>query len=242
MTDRHDPSSVAVAFVRTLRQAGLIVPVDASVRFVEALDVLDPGNPDDVYWAGRATLVRRTEDLGTYDLVFAGYFGGRPVLVDRAAPPQPVTLAVDDPEADVSESDEVAVGGPTLQVRFSRIETLRRADFAELDGDELAEAWSLIDRLRLVGAPRPSRRPSPRRAHGGDPISDAPSGTPSAPAASRSGGRTRSPASASDASCCCSTSPGRWRRTHAPCSGSPTPQCRPGVGSRPSPSARASPG
>ncbi len=179
----RDPATVAVAFVRTLRQAGLTVPVDASVRFVEALDVLDPGDPDQVYWAGRATLVRRREDQSLYELVFAGFFGGEPIEISRPAPPQTVALAVDDPDAHAPGPDEVDPG-PALHVRFSRTETLRQADFARMDEAELAEAWLLIDRLRLVGAPRPSRRaersprgrPDLRRTvrnairHGGEPI------------------------------------------------------------------------
>ncbi|MGK2929313.1 MAG: vWA domain-containing protein [Acidimicrobiales bacterium] len=179
----RDPATVAVAFVRTLRQAGLTVPVDASVRFVEALDVLDPGDPDQVYWAGRATLVRRREDQSLYELVFAGFFGGEPIEISRPTPPQTVALAVDDPDAETPGPDEVDPG-PALQVRFSRTETLRQADFARMDEAELAEAWLLIDRLRLVGAPRPSRRaersprgrPDLRRTvrnairHGGEPI------------------------------------------------------------------------
>ena len=152
------PTASAVAFARTLRQAGLVVPVDASARFVEALDVLDPGRPDDVYWAGRATLVQRRQDRHLYDVVFAGFFGGVPVEIDRPARPRRVALAVDDPEAGADGGDEDAVTGPAVQVRFSRRETLRRADFATLDEEELAEAWALIHRLRPLGSPRPSRR------------------------------------------------------------------------------------
>lgn len=154
----RDPAAVAVAFVRTLRQAGLTVPVDASVRFVQALDALDPGVADDVYWAGRATLVHRKEDRGLYDLVFAGFFGGTPIEVSRPAPPRTVALEVDDPDVETADGDDGGEPSPAIQVRFSPTETLRRADFAAMDAAELAEAWMLIDRLRLVGAPRPSRR------------------------------------------------------------------------------------
>lgn len=89
----------AVAFVRLLRQAGLDVPVDATARFVEALGVVDLARPDDVYWSARATLVRRADDVRAFDLVFAGYFGGSPIEVERAPEPETVTLAVDDPDA-----------------------------------------------------------------------------------------------------------------------------------------------
>ena len=164
----RDPVAAAVAFVRLLRRAGLVVPVDSSVRFTEALDVLDPAVPDDVYWAGRTTLVRRAEDVATYDLVFTAFFGDRALVRREPGPPRRVTLAVDDPDrGETADDGDDHEPGDRLHVRFSRTETLRHADFAALDDDELAEAWALIDRLRLVGAPRPSRRPLPsRRDHG----------------------------------------------------------------------------
>lgn len=161
-----DPVGSAVAFVRMLRQAGLVVPVDSSVRYVEALAAVDPAVPDDVYWAGRTTLVRRREDIATYDVVFLAFYGRRALVLREPPPPRAVTLAVDDPETEAGD-DEGDPTGETLQVRFSRTETLRHADFAELDADERAEAWALIDRLRLVGAERRSRRELPStRSHG----------------------------------------------------------------------------
>jgi uncharacterized protein len=153
----RDPATVAVAFVRTLRQAGLTVPVDATVRLVEALDVVDVARPGYVYWAARATLAPDPEDVALFDVLFAGFFGA-PVEVSGPDDPQPERAALDDPE-DGQEAAET--GGPVVPVRFSRVEVLRRADLADLDDEELAEAWALISRLRPVGAPRPSRRPEP---------------------------------------------------------------------------------
>ena len=163
----RDPVAAAVAFVRMLRQAGLVVPVDSTARYVEALGVVDPAAADDVYWAGRSTLIRRVEDHQTYDLVFAAFFGGRLIVVDEPAVPEPLVLAIDDPDADAD--GDGGTDGDVLQVRFSPTETLRRADFAALDAAELAEAWRLIDRLRLTGAPRSSRRGQPARRDRGRP-------------------------------------------------------------------------
>lgn len=157
-----------MAFVRTLRRAGIEVPIDAAVRFLAALDVLDLAVAEDVYWAARTTLLHRPEDVALFDVVFAGFFGGRPIEVSRPAPLQSVTLAVDDPDG-IDGGDDVADGSPAIQVRFSRTETLRHADLGALDDDELAEAWRLMDHLRLVGAPRTSRRPTPSRRDRGRP-------------------------------------------------------------------------
>jgi uncharacterized protein len=166
---RRDPATAAVAFVRALRQAGLVVPVDATVRFVDALGCVDLGIGDDVYWAGRATLVRRAEDVEVYDQLFAGWFGGVPLPAPRTPEPRSITLAVDDPDTELEGGDDVADPNPSVQVRFSRVETLRHKDFAAYDDDELAEAWALMDRLALIGAPRRSRRPVPSRRTRGRP-------------------------------------------------------------------------
>jgi uncharacterized protein with von Willebrand factor type A (vWA) domain len=157
----RDPATAAVAFVRALRQAGLVVPIDASVTFAAALDHVDLGSGEQVYWAGRATLVRRAEDVATYDHLFAAFFGGVPLPRVQQPVLQQVTLAVDDPDADMDPGRDVADANPTVQVRFSRVETLRHKDFAAYDDDELAEAWALMDRLALVGSPRGSRRAVP---------------------------------------------------------------------------------
>ena len=61
---------MAVAFARVLRGAGLAVPVSSVVSFAEALGVVGLDRRDDVYWAARATLVRRPEDHELFDRAF----------------------------------------------------------------------------------------------------------------------------------------------------------------------------
>ena len=50
---------MAVAFGRVLRGAGLPVPLDSIVTFVQCLDAVGITDRNRVYWAGRSTLVRR---------------------------------------------------------------------------------------------------------------------------------------------------------------------------------------
>src|SRR5262249_13168650 len=79
---RRAPSDVAtpedglVAFVGDLRRAGLTVPIGCTVRLVEAVARLGAEGARSVYWAGRATLVPRPEDIATYDRVFAARWRG----------------------------------------------------------------------------------------------------------------------------------------------------------------------
>ena len=115
----------AVAFVRVLRSAGLDVPLGSTLVYVNALAELDVTSRSQVYWAGRATLVRRPEDVAVYDRVFARFWQGvtpassgagrtlRSTLVDRG----PVDDAADrngerDDEDDRAPADPRRAGQP----------------------------------------------------------------------------------------------------------------------------------
>jgi uncharacterized protein with von Willebrand factor type A (vWA) domain len=159
-----EPDRVVVAFARALRAADLDVPVGATVAFAEALGVVDATRRDDVYWAGRATLLRRPEDAPTYDHVFARCFDGVIDLIPAVeAQPQMIQLAVDDGSSgdDGAEVDDDGV--PTLTVRWSPVEVLRERDFAAYTPEEFDEARRLMADLRLAGALRSSRRHRPAR-------------------------------------------------------------------------------
>ena len=67
-------STLAVAFVRALRREGVPVPTTSTVSFSEALASVGLAERDPAYWAGRATLVRRREDVDTYDRLFAAFW------------------------------------------------------------------------------------------------------------------------------------------------------------------------
>jgi uncharacterized protein with von Willebrand factor type A (vWA) domain len=166
VADTAVPDAAVVGFVRRLRDAGIAIPVGATVTFAEALGVVDAAMRDDVYWAGRATLLRRPEDVAAFDEVFARCFGGEVTLNTTVETPVTVRLALDDGSDDALEDvdeerepDDV----PTIQVRWSRAEVLRERDFAAYSPEEFAEAKRLMADLRLAGALRRSRRHRPTR-------------------------------------------------------------------------------
>jgi uncharacterized protein len=163
--------SLVVAFARVLRQAGLDVPVGSTVTFAEALGELGAAEEASVYWAGRATMVRRPEDIPTYDRAFKVFWkqaspsGLGPTVHDV----QHLTLLLDaDEEPDAAAApDAVEIKGPVLHVRYSPHEVLRHKDFAAYTHAELDEARRLMADLRLAGALRRSRRLRPvRHDHG----------------------------------------------------------------------------
>jgi uncharacterized protein with von Willebrand factor type A (vWA) domain len=164
---------IAVTFVRALRAGGLAVDPGATVTFARALAAVGLEEPDDVYWAGRATLVRRPEDVDDYDRCFATLFamhGPRPMAaldVDE----QEIVVAYDLPGHDPAEdeSDPLRADVPVLQVRYSPAEVLRHRDFASYTPDEHVEARRLMADLRFVGGLRRSRRTRQARRDRGRP-------------------------------------------------------------------------
>ncbi|MDQ3738108.1 MAG: VWA domain-containing protein, partial [Actinomycetota bacterium] len=157
---------VAVTFARVLRGAGLDVAVSNVVAYTDALAVVGLTEEADVYWAGRATLVRTPEDRPVYDRAFDIFFrragGGQFGLADEQEP-ESISLAVDsdDGEGDVDDEEPEE---PSIELRFSTVEVLKQKDFAEYSDQELAESHHVMRRMRFAGAPRRSRRQRPSTA------------------------------------------------------------------------------
>lgn len=152
---------LAVAFARVLRGAGLDVPVGATLQYAQALACVGMGRRGDVYWAGRATLVKRPEAIAAYDAAFDAFWTGHaPVLAEGdSEPPAEIVLAFDDDgSAPGDGSDAGADDATVLAVRWSPREVLRHRDFATYSAAEFAEARALMEDLRFAGATRPSRR------------------------------------------------------------------------------------
>lgn len=152
---------MAVAFARVLRGAGLRVPLGSVLNFVDALGRLQLHDRDQVYWAGRATLVRNPEDIVLYDRSFEVFWLAA-TSGDEATPDEPlhITLAIDDDsdEGDDEHDTSDASDDPQITLRFSAMEVLRHKDFASYSDDELVTAQQLMTRLRFIGPPRRSLR------------------------------------------------------------------------------------
>ena len=159
---------IAVGFSRVLRGVGIGTPVGSVISFVEALGHLGATERDDVYWAGRATLVHRSEDIPLYDRAFAVFWERRhsDAVDDESITEITLRLDVDDDRgSDDDDGTSDAPDGDSVTLRFSAVETLRQKDFAAYSPDELRLAQALMSRLRMVGSPRESLRLTPDR-HG----------------------------------------------------------------------------
>jgi uncharacterized protein with von Willebrand factor type A (vWA) domain len=124
-----------VAFARALRDEGIAAGPGRVVEFCRAAAALPA---DQLYWAGRLTLVARPEEIPVYDRVFRG-------VLEEEPPPAPVTVV----------EEEVALA--------SREELLRRKSFADLTREELVELAALMQLLRLNVSSRRTRRLAPAR-------------------------------------------------------------------------------
>jgi len=160
---------VAVAFVRALRRAGVSEGGGAGVDYARALGALGFHDARAVYWAGRATLVRRPEDVAAYDAVYRAFWqhaeGAGIELV--AVHEEPVTLALDreDEEEEESRPAEEPTGN-VIELRYSAAEVLRDKDFAECSPAELEEAQRLMAAVRWGGQRRRTRRRRPAGRRG----------------------------------------------------------------------------
>lgn len=169
MSAAPSPEERALGFVDALRSAGVSVSTGRAVTYLQALAELR-GSLDDVYWAGRATLLAGPEQQHVHDETFARWWLGREPAAPDVASEQVVTLVTDDQAGDADpETGGAEPAGPAVALRFSAHEVLRDKDFAAYDADELAEARRLMADLRLLGAERRSRRTRPGRRRDGRP-------------------------------------------------------------------------
>src|SRR5215216_6759747 len=154
-----------------MRAAGARVGVDEVIRAHKALGAVDPADRTAAYFALRATLCSRRDDLIAFDAAFSELFA-QPVQQAPNLPEelQPAALVL--PRAAVP-SEEIAI--PTepeadvVPAAWSDAELLREKDFADYSDAERQLARRVIRRIAGSGPTRPSRRTRPARRRGAPP-------------------------------------------------------------------------
>ncbi len=161
MPEHAEFAAVLIGFGRALRAAGLAVGTGDLLTYTSAMAPLDPGDLLDLYWAGRTTLVRRREDIPTYDEVFRRFFldEGAPgdALRLRASAAGEVevalTMPATSPGADDEEDEQAALGWMA-----SGVDALKHRSFAACTPDELAALRKIMARIALTPPRRRTRR------------------------------------------------------------------------------------
>jgi uncharacterized protein len=165
-----------VRFCRLLRARGLGVTPGQGRDAVQALEVIDLGDRDEVHRALRTVLASRPEDFATFDAAFDAFWRGR-ASPPTSPPPDgeegPPGVEAHFPRAkdaalefadwtEMAEGEGEPVGLPGL----SDLEAMMGKDFSAFGADELEEVARLAAQLARRLATRRSRRLKPSRRHG----------------------------------------------------------------------------
>jgi uncharacterized protein with von Willebrand factor type A (vWA) domain len=159
-------AALLVDFARELRAAGLTVGTGDVLTFCSAMMPLDPSDLVDLYWAGRATLISRRDDIAVYDRVFRQFFlslGGpaAELLTLRAtATAEAEALVMPGTEPGPEQDEEK----PVLGWMASDVDALKHRSFAACTPAELAALRRIMARIRLTPPRRRTRRTRPATA------------------------------------------------------------------------------
>ena len=182
LDDRSGPLPLLVAFGRRLRARGVPVGTGRILTFARAVAALGLSDRGSLYWAGRASLVARRDDLATFDEVFDEWYRSLSVPGDLAIE---LTLPASsaDPRFDWGEEPdglEVTAGSAAaewhnldpdehedvdgesaIRTVASGTEVLRSKSFGQLSEDERARVWALIRALAISVPTERTRRTRP---------------------------------------------------------------------------------
>lgn len=160
-------------FGARLRAAGLPVTPEHEARFAAAILLLEPHWVEELYWAGRVTLVGSREHALAYDRVFDAVVRGCTDVVEQRGPHAPTDRApptrrrAGDPGAagqlgPTPGAVAAAAGDPGEREQVagwaSAQERLRTTDFAAASDSEIARVRAMIAELRLAPPLRASAR------------------------------------------------------------------------------------
>jgi hypothetical protein len=145
-----------------LREFDLSVGTGDSIAFVSAVAVLNPERLEDVYWAGRTTLVHGRSQIPPYDACFTRFFLGgvateeqpRSTLRSPTAESDAVFAIPGDQQLDSSGDEQRAM----LGLLASGVAVQHSKDFSECTDDELAAIRKIIASLRVTPPVRRTRR------------------------------------------------------------------------------------
>ncbi len=163
-----------IGFTRFLRRAGLSVGTEQVLAYTRAVAHLGLSELDNLYWAGRVTLVMDRDGLSVYDRAFELYFRGREAPLE-GHPGTGFVLKLElhgefpgtslsDPGADLRE-----VAGPPRELALtaaSPVEVLRHRSFEDYSEQEHAMARAVLARLAARKPRRRSRRTRPATRRG----------------------------------------------------------------------------
>jgi len=158
-------------FARLLRKAGIPLGPGRVIDGLKALEVIDAADRAEFYWALHAVFVHRPEESEFFERAFALFWSEDTPGRVREDAPSPaagtVTAAVDAVTESLREGRQEplppAEGIPwdtdgVFVPGYSSDERLRRKDFEQMSGEELAEARRVVSGIHFAVDPLPTRR------------------------------------------------------------------------------------
>ncbi len=163
MPDSSAFTGVLVGFGDALRSAGLAVGTGDVLTYCAAAGLLDPGDLTDLYWAGRTSLIRRSDDIVPYDRIFRAYFldetSGSSELLSMlrasvvAETETALAMPATEPGNENEEPEQALLG-----LMASDVEALKQRSFAACTPDEAAALRKIMARIKLTPPRRRTRR------------------------------------------------------------------------------------
>ena len=151
-----------VEFGASLREAGLSIGSDDVITFCMGNAELDPTDVMDIYWSGRTTLVRRRDQIPTYNAKFREFFLD---IADDEPDVRKVKIKSSSSTMATIEIPSVEPGTPgngeeetKMGFMASASDTWKSKAFAECTPSELTALRKMIATLRLSPPVRRTRR------------------------------------------------------------------------------------
>jgi uncharacterized protein with von Willebrand factor type A (vWA) domain len=151
-----------VEFAHSLRGVGLTIGSDDVISFCQATAELNPANVMDIYWSGRTTMVRRRENISSYNIQFQKFFLD---ISPQENDPRKVKIKSSISTAstlDVPNAEEGQPGNGEEEAKLGFMaatnDIWRSKAFAECTPSELASLRKMISTLKVNPPFRRTRR------------------------------------------------------------------------------------
>ena len=167
--DSHSPEDLVshvIHFCRSLREHGLLVGPSETTDAISSLSLVNILDKNQVYWAFRAVLVSRADEIAAFDDCFTGFWSFQPSSGTRSLPSgtpfvggirrfdRRTRAAPDDGPPEVEQPPMVQV----IRTGASPVEIIARRDLTVVRGDELSEIAEMAANLARALPSRPGRR------------------------------------------------------------------------------------
>ena len=163
MSSPDNVEALLVDFGHALRDAGLPIGTDDVLTFCAGVAELDVSDLMDVYWAGRASLVRRRDHVPVYNEVFQRFFfdngvAGSEELKKTMRSSSNASATLEIPNTEEGLPGEVSPDEVKLGYVASVSEVYRYKAFADCTDDEIRQLRRLMSRMRVTPPKRRTHR------------------------------------------------------------------------------------